>query len=91
MDSLVRAATATGTGEVFGARARLKSVNYVAGGTAGSIVVRDGGASGVTILDLATPATSDAYHILVPQDGILCEETIHATLTNVTSATFFFE
>lgn len=91
MSCPVHAVTVTSTGEAYGGRARMKTVNYIANGTAGSIVVRDGGASGTVVLNLATPAVADAYDLYIPDDGILCSTSIYVTLTNVTSATIIYE
>lgn len=87
----IHAVTVTATGTAYGGRARLKGMNYIATATAGSIVIRDGGASGAVILNLATPAVADSYDLIIPDDGILCSTNMHVTLTNVTSLTMFYE
>lgn len=87
----VHAVTVTSTGSAYGSRARVKSINYIANGTAGSIVLRDGGSGGATLLNIATPAVADAYDVFIPDDGILFESSVHITLTNVSSATVFYE
>jgi len=91
MSCPVNAVTLTATGTANGGRARLKGINYIGTAVVGSIVVRDGGASGTTVLDLATPGVVNSFDIMIPTDGILCETDIHVTLTQVTSATFFYE
>lgn len=86
----VLAATVSATGAVVGSRARAKALYMVAGANAGSVVLRSGGASGVTRLDIVTPAGADDIHFFIPGEGILFENGIHATLTNVTSLTVFY-
>jgi len=85
----VKASTVTASGSVYGARTRVKALSYVAGGTAGSIVLKDGGSGGATNINLATAA--NGYGIIyIPGDGVLFDSTVYATLTNITSLTVFY-
>lgn len=85
----VKAATVTGDGSVYAARTRVKAISYVAAGTAGSIVLKDGGSGGTTQLDLATAA--NGYGIIyIPGDGILFGTNVYADVTNITSLTVFY-
>lgn len=90
MSCPIHASTITATGSAYAGRARLKGMYFVGNGTAGSIAVTngDGGNARITV---AVPAVADAYDLLIPDDGILCEDGIYATLTNVTSVTFLYE
>jgi hypothetical protein len=54
----VKTVKRTSTGTVFSGPARVLSIHAIAGGSAGSIVIKDGGASGTTLIDLDTPASS---------------------------------
>lgn len=93
----VSAKTITSTGYVTGsaslaAPARVKGVYYVAGSSAGSIVLKDGGASGTTLMTIATPASATATeYVAVPSSGVRFPTDVHATLTNVTSLTVFHD
>lgn len=81
--------TATGTALAF--RTRIKGVYLVPTGTAGSIILRDGGGSGPTELQLDTPASASfPYYVELPGEGILFGTDVHATLSNLTSATLFY-
>lgn len=90
-ESDIKASTVTSTGTVASGRHRIRGLHYAgsAGGDA-VIVLRDGGASGTTVLDLGglTDQTDD---VTIPGRGILCNTDIHATLTNVASLTIFYE
>ena len=77
----------TATGSVYGQRARVKMLNFVTTSTAGSIVLRDGGATGTVLFKVDTPAAVDLYYISLPDSGILFETDVHATLTDVSSLT----
>ena len=91
MSCPIHAVSVTETGTAYAGRARLKGLYYVGNGTAGSVVVRDGGASGSVQLSLAVPAVAGAYDLIIPDDGILHSTDMHVTLTNVTSTTLLYE
>lgn len=86
----VRSVTLTADGTVYAARQRIRHITYLATGTGGSIVLKDGGASGTVKLNVATPAIADAYDIVIPGEGILFETDVYLDLTNVASVTFFY-
>lgn len=68
-------------------RSRIKAVYGTSGVSAGSVVFRDGGASGQTLMTLETPtaANQGTFFLLIPGEGILVETDLHATLTNTAS------
>jgi hypothetical protein len=80
----------TATGTVASGRKRLCAVHYHSGGSTGSIVLKDGGASGTTIMTLDFHANSTG-DLMIPDEGVLFDTDIHATFTNITSATFFLK
>jgi hypothetical protein len=85
----VKSNVATSSNTVVGGPARVKGIHYSANTSAGSIVIKDGGSGGTTILTIATAA--NAYgNVVIPGDGILCSTNVYATLTNVVSATVFY-
>jgi hypothetical protein len=88
----VYASTHTTNETVVGRRAVLRGVYYSAGTSAGSVVLKDGGASGTTRLNLATPgaANSGEDMVEIPGDGILFDTDVHVTITNVDSVTVFY-
>jgi len=68
-------------------RARIKAVYGVSGASAGSAVLRDGGADGKIMMTMNSPtaANSGTFWLPMPGEGILAETNIHVTLTNVAS------
>ena len=80
----------TATGTVASGRRRLVGMHYHSAGSTGKIVLKDGGASGTTIMTLDFHATSTG-DLNIPDEGVLFETDIHATYTNITSATFFYK
>jgi len=72
-------------------RTRVNAVYIVPSGTAGSIVFKDGGASGTTVLTLNTVASAaQPTYLLLPGEGVLFSTNVHGTVSNVTSTTIFY-
>jgi len=65
----------------------------VSSATAGSIILRDGGASGTIEFQMDVPAsaagTGAVNTVYIPDDGILFETDVHATLSNCTVTAFY--
>ena len=87
--------TATGSvndqaGNAIG-RSRIKGVYIVPQSGAGSVVFRDGSASGSTKLTVNTLAASTGpTYVLLPGEGILVQSGIHVTVTTVASVVVFY-
>lgn len=68
-------------------RCRIKAVYGVSGTTAGSVIFKDGGSGGVTLMTMNTPAAANqgTFWLPMPGEGILVEVDLYATLSNVAS------
>lgn len=88
-NSNILATTRTSDGSVYGSRARVKGVHCTTA-DAGSVVLKDGGASGSTLLSVAIGANFSG-NIIIPDDGILFERSVYLDLTNATSVTVFYQ
>jgi len=72
-------------------RTRVKAVYIIPSATAGSVVFKNGGASGTTVMTLNTVASAtEPTYVLFPGEGVLFTTNVHGTLTNVTSVTIFY-
>ena len=73
-------------------RIRIKSLYVIPGASAGSVVFRDGGSGGPTLLTLNTPAVANAgaYSVIIPGEGILVETDLHGTVTTTSSVVVFY-
>lgn len=87
----IQAATVTANGVAVNKRARVKGLSYVTNGTAGSVTIKDGGSGGTTVLTLNTPAVTNIFDLMIPDNGILCSTNVHVTVSNVTSVTVLYE
>ena len=91
MESDVHASRLGATGTVFAGPGRVKGIHIVDGASAGSVVLRDGGASGTILCTIDTPGSATEYQdISVPGNGIRIQTDIHATMTNVVAITVFY-
>lgn len=73
------------------ARTRIKGVYAVCGASAGSVVITDGN-GGATLLTVNTPTAANAgsVYFLLPDQGILAENGLYATVTNTASTVIFY-
>lgn len=91
MSAPVSSTRLNATGEVFGGPARVKGIYYVGAAVAGTIVIRDGGATGTVTSTIDTPASATATdYIDIPSEGLRHETDVHVTLTNVGFVTVFY-
>lgn len=74
-------ASVTATGTLVNAPCRVLGVYWRAAATAGTIVLKDGGGSGVTRMTINTPAAASAGFIPVANGGMRFGTDVHATLT----------
>jgi len=80
----------TASGDIFTGRTRVKGIYIVPGAGAGSVVIKNGGSGGTTVAQIDVTAAGGAVYLHLPEDGLLCTEGAYATLTTITSATFFW-
>lgn len=72
-------------------RCRVKAVLIIPSGTAGTLVLKDGGSGGTTVATFNTPASAtQPMHILLPGEGLLFSTAVYGTLTSVGFATVFY-
>jgi len=81
------------SGTIFAQPARIKGFSICAtASTAGTLLLKDGGSGGTTMIELDIPSNSNpnSFYILVPGEGVRCYTNIYATLTGVASVTVFY-
>ena len=72
-------------------RTRVKAVYIVPSGTAGSIVFKNGGASGTTVMTLNTVASAtQPTYLLLPGEGVLFATNVYGDVTSIGSVTIFY-
>ena len=90
MQTDVLSATAVADGTMVAGPARIKGVLLTTTTSAGSVVLKDGGASGVTRMTLNTPAVAEMFNALLPGEGVRFNTDVYVDVTNVSSVTVFY-
>lgn len=90
MQTDVLSATATADGTLVAGPARIKGILLTTTSSAGSVVLKDGGASGATRITLNTPAVAEMFNALLPGEGIRFKTDVYVDVTNVSSVTVFY-
>ena len=91
MQTDVLASHVDATGTMVSGRVRVKGYQCLSGGTAGDIILRDGGASGTIRLQFNIPAnTNNPFSNLIPGEGILFTTDVHVTLPTAAKITVFY-
>lgn len=91
MQTDVLASHVEATGTMVSGRVRVKGYQCLSGGTAGDIILRDGGASGTIRLQFNIPAnTNNPFANLIPGEGILFATDVHVTLPTSAKITVFY-
>jgi hypothetical protein len=79
----------TGTMVDFGTR--VKGYQCLSGGTAGDIILRDGGSGGTVRLQFNIPAnTNNPFSNIIPGEGIRFDTDVHVTLPAAAKITIFY-
>lgn len=86
----VSSATATADGTLVAQPTRIKGMLLTTTTSAGSVVLKDGGASGTTKLTINTPAVAEIFNALLPAEGIRFTSDVYVDVTNVASVTVFY-
>ena len=72
-------------------RTRIKAVYMVPTASAGSVIFKDGGSGGATVMTLNTVASAtQPTYLLFPGEGVLFSTNVHGTVSNVGSVTIFY-
>ena len=91
MQTDVQASHVEATGTMVSYRTRVRGYQCLSGGTAGDIVLRDGGANGVIRLEFNVPAnTNNPFANIIPGEGILFSTDVHVTLPTGAKITVFY-
>lgn len=81
---------ANASGSLVAYRTRIKGIIITSTGTgAGTMLLKDGGSGGTTLVEVDVPATAAFHNVLVPGEGVLFETSVYATLTNCYVSVFY--
>ena len=85
----VKATSVAASGTVYGNRTRVRGMLVEPGASAGSVVMKDGGASGTTVMTINTVANGEPFSVVIPADGVVFATDAYATLTNAKVTVFY--
>ena len=81
------------SGSVFAGPARVKGFSICATASqAGTLLLKDGGSSGTTLIEIDIPSNSNpnSFYVAIPSDGVKFNTNVYATITNLASVTVFY-
>ena len=92
MQTDVLAISLAASGAATTARARVRGLVVEPGSSTGSVIVKDGGSSGTTLIEVDIPSNSNpnSFYTLVPGEGVLFSTNVYATLTGIASVTVYY-
>lgn len=91
MDSDLQSTRVTSSGSIFDGPGRVRAIALLDAATAGTISIRDGGASGTVLMTLDTPGdASGTQWFELPGNGIRCQTSIYAEFDQAVGVTVFY-
>jgi hypothetical protein len=85
----VFSAYASATGALYAGATNVAGYHIKPGGTAGSVVLRDGGASGTVVATIDLTTDTSVVTMLIPGNGLRFTTNIHVTLPTSATITVF--
>lgn len=93
MQGDVKSIHANATGSLVSYPTRVKGFSICAtASTAGTLLLKDGGSSGTTLIEIDIPSNSNpnTFYTLIPGEGVRFTTNVYATLTGIASVTVFY-
>ena len=91
MQTDVSAASVSTSSTAVAYRTRVRGLVISPGSANGSVVLKDGGSSGTTLITIPTVANGEPFNVLIPANGVLFETDVYAALSGTgTSAVVFY-
>jgi len=89
MQTDVKAKSLAASGAITDARTRVRGMVIEPGTLAGSVVLKDDGSGGTTVLTINTLANGAPFNVVIPAEGVLFEASAYATLSNAKVTVFY--
>jgi hypothetical protein len=78
------------SGSLVASPTRVKGMIITSTGTgAGSVLLKDGGSGGTTLIEIDVPATAAFHSTIIPAEGVRFSTNVYATLTNCYVSVFY--
>lgn len=89
MQTDIKAISLAASGTAFNQRSRVRGALIEPGTSAGSVVFKDGGSSGTTVMTINTSANGETFSMVIPADGIVFQTDVYVALTNAKVTVFY--
>lgn len=89
MQTDVKAKSLALSGNVFDGRSRVRGMIIEPGTGVGSVVFKDGGVSGTTVMTFNTLGGKDPFPVVIPAEGVLFETNVYVALTDAKVTVFY--
>ena len=89
MQTDVKAISLAASGAITDARVRVRGMVIEPGTGGGSVVLKDGGSGGTTVLTINTIANGEPFNVVIPGEGVLFRTSAYATLTDAKVTVFY--
>jgi len=90
MQTDVKSVHTEATATIVATRARIKGYHVISGGTAGDVIFRDGSSGGAIVLQFNIGTGTQPIVMLIPGEGILCQDGIHVTIPATAKVTTYY-
>jgi len=91
MQTDVKSGYVASSATVFNGRTRVKGLLVTPGSAAGTVVVKDGGSGGTTLISTATVSGGTPFPVVIPGEGVLCQTSLYVAVTGTdTTAVVFY-
>ena len=89
MQTDIKAISLAASGTAFNQRTRVRGALIEPGASAGSVLFKDGGSGGTTIMTINTVANGDPFSVVIPADGVVFQTNVYLTLSNAKATVFY--
>ena len=89
MQTDVKAISLAASGAVTDTRTRVRGMVIEPGASAGSVILKDGGSSGTTIMTINTLAGGETFNVVIPAEGVWFLTSAYAALSNAKVTVFY--
>jgi hypothetical protein len=89
MQTDVKAASVAASGTAYGDRTRVRGALVEPGTGIGSVIFKDGGASGTTVMTINTIAGGEPFSVVIPAEGVVFSTDLYVALTNAKVTVFY--
>ena len=79
----------TAGGTAYPARTRVRGLFIEPSGTAGNVILRDGGSSGVARMTFGTLANGQPFNVFIPAEGVLFYNDVYVDMSNANATVFY--